>query len=153
MLNSEQSAKIKKTIEEFFEKITFEVEVEVGPQTDSALSVNIKTAEPQILIGQGGQTLFEIQHILRAILRKKILENFYLDLDINDYKKKKTDYLKELARTAADEVALTKQEKILEPMSAYERRIIHLELAGREDVVSESAGQEPERRITIKPRP
>ncbi|MBI2038524.1 MAG: KH domain-containing protein [Candidatus Nealsonbacteria bacterium] len=146
---------VKKIIEEFFERAAFEVEVEVLPQSGSTLPVNIKTDEPQILIGQNGQTLFEIQHILRAILRKKIgrEEFLYIDLDINDYKKKKIDYLKELAKSAADEVALMKQEKILEPMSAYERRIIHLELANRPDIVSESTGEEPERKIIIKLKP
>lgn len=144
---------IKDIIKEFFEKSTFEVEVEVTPQSDSILLANIKTDEPQILIGEGGQTLFEMQHILRVILRKKTGEYFYLDLDVNDYKKKKIDFLKELARSSADQAALMKKEIILEPMSAYERRIIHLELASREDVVSESAGQEPERKIVIKPRP
>src|SRR3989344_212897 len=159
LINTEQ---IRSIIEDFFEKMALEVEVDVLPQNGSTLPVNIKTDEPQILIGQGGQTLFEIQHILRAILRKKIAQSefvpeeqgfLYIDLDVNDYKKKKIDYLKELARSAADEAALMKQEKILEPMSAYERRIIHLELAGRADVVSESTGEEPERKITIKPRP
>jgi len=144
--------RMQSIIEEFFEKITLEVDVDVSFQTPSTLLVNIKTDEPQILIGQDGQTLFEIQHILRAILRKKTGEYFYLDLDINDYKKKKTDYLKETARSVADEVALTKKEQILEPMSAYERRVVHMELAGREDVISESTGEEPERKITIKPR-
>jgi len=50
-------------------------------------------------------------------------------------------------------VALTKKEKSLAPMPAYERRIIHLELAGRQDVITESIGQEPERRVMIKLRP
>ncbi|MEK9134684.1 MAG: R3H domain-containing nucleic acid-binding protein [Patescibacteria group bacterium] len=145
---------LRQIIEEFFKKAAFEVEVEVGSQEGSVLPVNIKTDEPQILIGQGGQTLFEIQHILRAILRKKFGQAlFYLDLDINDYKKKKIDYLKELARSTADDVSLTKQEKALEPMSAYERRVIHMELASREDIVAESVGEEPERKIIIKPRP
>ena len=49
--------KIKDIIKEFFEKTTFEVEVEILPQTDSALLVNIKTDEPQLFIGEGGQTL------------------------------------------------------------------------------------------------
>jgi spoIIIJ-associated protein len=156
------SRSIKKIIEDFFERAALEVEIDVLPQSGSTLPVNIKTDEPQILIGQGGQTLFEIQHILRAILRKKIAKGelipeaqgfLYIDLDINDYKKKKVDYLKETARSAADEVALTKKEKTLEPMSAYERRIVHLELANRADVVSESTGEDPERKITIKPRP
>ena len=59
-----------------------------------------------------------------------------------------------MAISAADDVALTKKEKQLPPMTAYERRIIHLELASaRPDVVTESIGQEPERRVAIKPRP
>lgn len=150
---------IREIVKEFFEKSTFEVEVEVGFQEGSTLPINIKTDEPQILIGQGGQTLFEIQHILRTILRKKTAKNesalekqefLYIDLDVNDYKKKKVDYLKELARSVADDVSLNKQEKALEPMSAYERRVIHMELASREDIIAESAGEEPERKIIIK---
>ena len=153
MIPQEQLEEIKKTIKEFFEKTTLEVEIEFLPQRDLTLPINLKTEEPQILIGQGGQTLFEIQHLLKAILRRKIKENFYIDLDINDYKKKKRDYLKETARSLADEVALTKKEKILPSMSAYERRIIHLELAGRSDVTTESIGSEPERKVVIKPEP
>jgi len=153
MIPQEQLEEIKKTIKEFFEKTTLEVEIEFLPQRDLTLPINLKTEEPQILIGQGGQTLFEIQHLLKAIIRRKIKENFYIDLDINDYKKKKLDYLKETARSLADEVALTKKEKILPSMSAYERRIIHLELAGRSDVTTESIGSEPERKVVIKPEP
>jgi len=153
MIPQEQLEEIKKTIKEFFEKTTLEVEIEFLPQRDLTLPINLKTEEPQILIGQGGQTLFEIQHLLKAILRRKIKENFYIDLDINDYKKKKLDYLKEMARGLADEVVLTKKEKILPAMPAYERRIIHLELASRSDVTTESIGKEPDRQIVIRPYP
>jgi len=153
MISEVQLEEIKKIIKEFFEKTTFEVEIEFSPQQDLTLPINLKTENPQILIGEGGQTLFDIQHLLKAILKRKIAENFYIDLDINDYKKRKIEYLKEIARTVADEVSLTKKEKILSPMSAYERRIIHLELAGRQDVSTESIGQEPERRIVIRPYP
>jgi len=144
---------IKKTVEEFFEKIPFEVEVDLLPEKEGTVPINLKmTDEPQILIGEGGQTLNEIQHLLKAILRRKIPELFYINLDINDYKKKKTEYLREMARSSADDVSLTKKEKTLAPMPAYERRIIHLELSNRSDVVSESAGEEPDRKIIIKPR-
>ena len=78
---------------------------------------------------------------------------FYIDLDINDYKKKKIEYLKETARAVADEVALTKKEKYLPSMPPYERRIIHMELASRSDVTTESIGQEPERKIVIRAYP
>lgn len=148
---------VKRTVKEFLEKMTFEAEVEVLPQVDQTLPINIKTEEPQILIGERGETLVEIQHLLKLILRKTLHKTqgdqapFHIDLDINDYKKKKTDYLKEIAKSAADEVVLTKKEKELPPMSSYERRIVHMELAERGDVVSESIGEEPERRIIIKP--
>ncbi len=136
--------------------MNFEAEVEVEPQEGETALVDIKAQEPQILIGERGETLIELQHLLKLILRRKIGavgEPFYVDLDINDYKKKKIEYLKEAAKSAADEVAQTKKEKILPPMSPYERRIVHLELAERSDVVSESIGEEPERRIMIKPTP
>ena len=151
---------IKRITREFFQKTTFEVEIEVLPPKDSTLPINLEAEEPQILIGDQGQTLAEIQHLLKAILRrafwqaedKKLEEKpFFIDLDINGYKKKKSEYLEELARSAADEVALMKKEKNLPPMPAYERRIIHLALASRSDVITESIGQEPERRIVISP--
>jgi spoIIIJ-associated protein len=146
---------MKKEAGEFFKKMTFEVEVDFLPQKDQTLPVNLKTEEPQILIGEGGETLLEIQHLLKSILRKKIggEERFYLDLDINDYKKKKNTYLKEMAKESAEEVVLTKKEKILPPMSAYERRIIHMELANNPNIVTESTGEEPERSVAIRLHP
>ena len=154
MLSKENLKKIKKITKDFFEKTTFKVEIEFLPQKDLTLPISLKMEEPQILIGEGGQTLAEIQHLLKAILKRKVIEeNFYIDLDINNYKKKKIEYLKELARSAADEVALTKKEKTLLPMPAYERRIVHLELASRADVTTESIGQEPERKVVISPYP
>lgn len=142
---------IKKICQDFFEKMGFLENLEVGEIEEKRLPIKIKVEEPRVLIGQNGKTLLEIQYLLKAILRKRIGNDFYLDLDINDYKKKKTEYLKELAQTVADHVALTKKIKELPPMSAYERRTVHLELSQREDVVTESQGQEEERRVIIKP--
>ncbi len=152
-MNRQNLEEIKKITKDFFKKTTFEVEIEFLPPQELTLPVNLKTDEPQILIGEGGQTLIEIQHLLKTILKKKIQEPFFIDLDINGYKKKKIEFLKELAKSVADEVVLAKKEKSLTPMPAYERRIIHLELAGRQDVITESIGQEPERRVMIKLRP
>lgn len=147
--------KIEETVRDFFERIGMDIEVEIKNPQDSTIPINLKMDEPQILIGERGQTLIETQHLLKIILKRKInTENpFYIDLDINGYKKKKIEYLKETARTAADEVALNKKEKQLPAMSAYERRIIHLELASRSDVTTESIGQEPERQVVIRPYP
>ncbi len=129
MISQNDLEKIKKTTREFFQKMTLDVEIEFLPQRgDSTIPINLKLEEPQILIGEGGQTLTEIQHLLKIILRRKLAveEIFYIDLDINNYKKKKIDYLKELSRSIADDVALSKKEQELVPMPAYERRIIHL---------------------------
>jgi spoIIIJ-associated protein len=142
---------IKEIVKEFFKKTSFNLEVYFLPVENNTLSIEIKTNEPQILIGEGGQTLANMQHILKAILRKKIDSIFYLNIDINDYKKNKLEYLKELAREAAEEVVLNKKVKELDPMRSFERRIVHMELAQRKDILTESIGNEPERRIIIKP--
>jgi spoIIIJ-associated protein len=152
-MNQQNLEEIKKITKDFFGKTTFEIEIEFLPLQGLTLPINLKTDDPQILIGEKGQTLIELQYLLKIILKRKISEPFFIDLDIDGYKKKKNEYLKELARSTADEVALTKKEKSLAPMPAYERRIIHLELADRQDVTTESIGQEPERKVIIKPYP
>lgn len=152
MLTQETVNKIKEITREFFQKTTLDVEIEFSSEKEGVLPIDVKSEEPQILIGEGGQTLIEIQHLLKLALRKKIQEEFHIDLDINNYKKKKIEYLKEVAKSNADDVAISKKEKELAPMPAYERRIIHLELQNRADVIGESVGEEPERRIVIKPK-
>jgi spoIIIJ-associated protein len=148
-------SKIKEIIGEFFEKTGLPVRIDVKDAQDSTIPVGLKTDDPQLLIGERGQSLQEIQNLLRLVIRKNlgVEERFFIDLDINDYKKKKAEYLKEIARSAADEVFLSKKDKELPPMSAYERRFIHMALAGRSDVVTESAGEGPDRRVVIKIHP
>ncbi len=153
MLNQEDIKKIKETAEEFFEKMTIDVlKLEVNSSGDiDVVDLDIKLEEPQILIGEHGQTLFELQRLLKTVLNKKLQKIFYLNLDINEYKKKKIEYLKDLAKDLADEVALNKEEKVLFPMPAYERRIIHTELSQRTDIITESQGEGQDRHIVIKP--
>ncbi len=153
MITKESLEEIKKISREFFEKTSLEIEVEILSLEDKTIPIKLKVEEPKLLIGQNGQTLNEIQHLLKTILKRKIPGDFYINLDVNDYKRKKIEYLKETAKSLADEVALTKKEKILAPMPAYERRIIHLELADRTDITTESVGQEPERRVVVRPYP
>ncbi len=141
-------------IKEFFKKTSFEVEIRINGIEKNTISVVAELENPQALIGEGGKTLFSIQHLLNKLLRRKLQDDkeiFYIDLDINDYKKKKNDFLKELARTSADEVSLSGKEKELRPMPAHDRRIIHLELQERTDIKTESIGQGVQRRIVIKP--
>jgi spoIIIJ-associated protein len=156
MIDQDDVKKIKNIIEEFFQKMTISplsVEAdEITEEDKDIVNLDITLEEPQILIGEKGQTLFEIQHLLRSALIKKIQKIFYLNLDINGYKKSKVEYLKKIAKELADEVFLTKQEKALSPMSAYERRVIHSELSQRIDIMTESQGEGVDRHIVIKPR-
>ena len=116
-----------------------------------SVNVSLNLKEPRFLIGQNGQTLVSLQKILGIFLNKKLKENFYLNLDINDYKKNKINYLKKLAKDSADEAVFTKEKQILSPMPAYERRIIHMELSERKDVVVKSQGEGFERCVVIEP--
>jgi len=155
MLNKEQLQTIEKEIRDLLERLEMGAEVKVGQEEDSkepTVQVSIVVEEPKMLIGEKGQTLFEMQHVLKLMLRKKIAEPFYLSLDINEYKKNKEEYLRDVAKTAADEVALLKKPKELPPMPAAERRVVHMALAERGDVVSESVGDGPDRRVVIKVR-
>lgn len=168
MLEQKDINKIKETAEEFFEKMTITVSgieaslsdvkkdikdiQDIAEENRDIVDLDIKLGEPQILIGQQGQTLFEIQRLLRTVLNRKLQKIFYLNLDINDYKKKKIEYLKDLAKELADQVSLNGKEKMLLPMSAYERRIIHAELSRRTDIVTESQGEGFDRHIVIKPK-
>lgn len=141
--------KIKRKIEEFFESFYGQVKVELEEKEEKILRARIKAEGMEV----SGETFFSIYHLLSAILKKQIKENFVFDFDLNDYRKKREAYLKELARSLADEVALTKKMKELEPMPAYERKIIHLELAERKDVVTRSIGEGEKRRVVIYPYP
>ena len=91
-MTQENLEKIKEIVHEFFGKTGLDIKVaEVKESQGSAISVNLKAEEPQALIGERGQTLAEIQRLLKIISQKKISseEPFYINLDINDYKKNK----------------------------------------------------------------
>ena len=74
-------------------------------------------------------------------------------LDINDYRLKRLDELKQDIKTAAKEVRLYHREAPLRPMSSFERRLVHLLLAEYPDITTQSIGQDPNRRVIIKPYP
>ena len=153
MINPRDLEKIREISKDFFKKTTFDVEVSFPPPEEDTIPINIKTEKPRALIGEKGRTLAQLQRLLKSMLKKQVGGDFYIDLDVNGYKEKKIKYLKEVATSIADEVALMREEKILPPMPSYERRVIHLKLADRADVTTESVGKGSNRRVTIKPYP
>ena len=104
-----------------------------------------------ILIGERGATLASLEHILKKIIKKRYGEEQKFTLDINDYRIQKMEDLKQDVKNAAKAVRMYKKDVPLRPMSAFERRIVHLLLAEYPDIATESIGLEPERRVVIKP--
>lgn len=153
MISKEDLQKMEAEARTFLRTAGVEGDVKVRKSEEDAVLIEATLAEPKLFIGERGQTLAEVQHLLRAIIRKKIPDlQAYISLDINEYKKNKESYLKEMAISVADEVALLKKEKELSPMPAAERRIVHMEVAERNDVASESRGEGQDRRVVIKPK-
>ena len=153
-------ADTKKTqIEEAIKKLVgfmnLECQVELREQKDErkALVVSIFTPEDaKFLIGRNGQNLKAMEHIVRMMFVKNT-EDLSLVLDVNDYRKSRSMYLIDLAKQAVTRVRNTQKAEALVPMTAYERRVVHMELAACPDVATESIGEEPYRRIVIKPYP
>ncbi len=125
----------------------------VDQHNEEIIWVSIENKEnPNLLIGQRGSNLSALQHLLRLIVRRKLDQVANFILDVNKYRENRVNYLQKLAAISAKQVTKTKQPLILEAMPAYERRIIHLALAGSEEVVTESEGEQEERRVVIKPK-
>lgn len=154
MINQEEVEIIRDLIRDFFDRAGFfvDVHINIGSKEDTdILEANIKTTEAQSLIGKQGLVLADIQLLLRKAIKKKINRDFYISIDIDNYKKNKEDYLRDFAQSIADEVSRTKKEKELPLPSSFDRRIVHIELEKRKDVLTESIGQGEDRKIIIKP--
>lgn len=144
---------IKDHIKEVLGHMGFEIEV-FEREEEGHTVYNIKTFDAKILIGKQGANLEALQHVVRSMMRKyPELSQYRFALDVDDYKDKRTIYLKELARKAAHHVRDNKKAVMLEPMAAHERRVIHHYLSLYNDIASLSSGQEPERRIIIRLKP
>ena len=150
-MTNENIFEIERTVRELFKRMTFEIkDLKVINKEDLYL-VETDIDNPKTLIGERGQVLSDLQYIIRLVIRKKIGPDIFVELDINDYKKKKKEVLCEIAQDICNEVIFTKKEKALPPMNPYERRVIHLALKDREGIKTESVGEGSERQVVIKP--
>ena len=155
MVNPEKVTIIKDLISETLKKMTFE-DFEINERTETGLNgesvaFNIKARESDLLIGQYGINLRALQHLLRAMARKKIEDKISFSVDINNYYQQKIDSLAQIAKSAARQAIETKRPAVLRPMGAYERRIVHMTLAENTEVKTESIGEGEERKVVIKP--
>jgi spoIIIJ-associated protein len=114
------------------------------------VSVEMSPRDAESFLREHGEGLDALERLIRVLLSKKMGRSPFLVLDINSYKESRKNELSEMAMDIAKKVRRSKKAVILEPMSPYERRIIHLKLAEQPDIVTESIGEEPERKVVVR---
>jgi len=113
------------------------------------VNVEITGKDLSILIGRQAETLNALQYIAGLMVSKEIGRSLTLVIDVQGYRKRREQQLRQLARRMADQAIKTGHRQVLEPMPANERRIIHIELRDHPQVTTESIGEEPRRKVTI----
>jgi spoIIIJ-associated protein len=116
------------------------------------IMVNIEGDDLSILIGRRSETLNALQYISSLIVGKELEHWVPLQIDVQGYRTRRERQLKQLAHRMAEQAVHTGKRQVLEPMSASERRIIHMELSTDDTVYTESIGEEPNRKVTISPK-
>jgi spoIIIJ-associated protein len=118
----------------------------------ASVGLNIEGDDLGILIGRRGQTMLSLQHILRLIVASENETKMPIVVDVEGYKERRCEGLRNLAFRLADQVTARKSSFAMEPMPAFERRIIHLALADHPDVLTESSGTGEARKVVIIPK-
>lgn len=142
------AAEIKKISQNLIKFIDPKAKVEVTE--NDGYKVKIESEDSGLLIGKFGESLECLQYILRMMVAKKMGEFVPLTVDAGEYKEKKENELKELVVMMATNVKQSGYAQELKPMSAYERRIVHVALKDIEGIKAESIGEGDLRRIKIE---
>ncbi len=128
----------------------FEVEVDVSG--GEVCAYNILCDDASLLIGEDGRNVRALEFLFKKVLDQSLrTEPFVVDVD--SYRKRRLGALKEEARSSAQRVRLQGKEVALDPLPSYERRAVHIALQEYPDIVTESVGEEPNRRVVIRPYP
>lgn len=142
---------VKDYLKNITQKMGIDIKIEVKSK-DDGIYFMMFTQDSSILIGKKGKTLNSIQLLVRQAIYSKT--DFFVNnivIDAEYYKVKQKKNLERLAYQLADEVIATNMEVKLEDMSSYERKIIHNALMNRDEIYTESEGEEPNRHIVIRP--
>lgn len=138
-----------------------DVDAVVVPQTEPmvdgeeqippSVGFSVQGDDLGILIGRHGQTLAALQYIVRLIVNHRMSIWTPIVVDVEGYKRRRAEALQALAARIAEQVRVKGVPFTLEPMPAYERRIIHLALADHPDVITESTGEGDARKVVVRP--
>ena len=151
----DEGNQITKRVEDFlknlFEKINICMDFK-NYEEDGKIYIEIISDNAGIIIGKRGKTLEALQLIVNLIVTKEFSKAKKVILDIENYRDKRRNTLKELAIKVAEKVKKTGKAQILEPMNPFERRVIHMTLQNDPDVDTKSEGIGNLKKIRIFPR-
>lgn len=148
---AENKKKIEETVSDLFKKIGIEEPFEVE-ESEDLVNIVINANEPGLIIGHHGDTLDSLQLIISLMVAKKLGEFKRVSLEVGDYKKNRSDYLKNLAEQTKEKVLAEQREIYLPNLKPWERREVHMFLSEDKEVFSESVGEGKERTLVVKPR-
>lgn len=145
------SAVVAELLDKMSIKATVEARYIAGEEDEEhpMVLVEVQGNDLSILIGRRSETLNALQYISSLIVCKEVGHWVPLTIDIQGYRQRRERQLRQMARRMAEQAVHTGRRQILEPMPANERRVIHLELRDHPLVMTESTGEEPNRKVTI----
>lgn len=142
---------IEQLIEKFFSLLEIEGTFTLEEQED-ILEIMMETKDTGIVIGYHGEVLESLQLVLSLAIAKKLGRFVRVSIEVDGYKKNRTEYLHNLAMQVKEKALSENKEQVLSSLKSWERRIIHLYLQNDEQVTSESEGEGKDRVLVIKPR-
>ena len=148
--NIDNYYKAKELLEEILRAMHFENVSVIGNLEGSIIKLDAKVEEKDtgIAIGKNGQSLDAIEFIIRKAIDSRS-NNLRVNIDINNYKRRRDEKIVRLARDTAEKVAQSKKSWNLRYMNAYERRRAHEEISKHRNVTSHSEGREPQRYVVV----
>lgn len=147
---TEETVKAVETfLKETLQAMGMSVEIESTIEDDGSLNVDMKGDNMGILIGKRGQTLDSLQYLANRVANKHQSGYVRVKLDTENYRSRREETLKHLAKNIAHKVKRNRRPVALEPMNPYERRIIHSALQSDPYVTTHSEGEEPYRKVVV----
>ena len=140
---------VEQFVKDTLKAMNMEVEITSSIDEDGALYVDMKGDNMGILIGKRGQTLDSLQYLANRVANKHQSDYVRVKLDTENYRARREETLKHLAKNIAHKVKRNRRPVILEPMNPYERRIIHSTLQSDPYVTTHSEGEEPYRKVVV----
>lgn len=147
----------RETVSIILEKMNVDavVKVRLGQGDENRVQpvlIDIEGNDLSFLIGRKAETINALQYITSLIVGREVGRWIPLQIDVQHYRQRREEEVRKLARRIAEQVVSTGHKQVLEPMPPNERRIVHIELRDNPDVETESSGEEPRRKVTIRPK-